>query len=553
MILEYILDYRSNAQIFQKLFLNLLKKYSLTGKVIQNDFIVKCYVEIEQSDNFDSFSKEFAQKIPNSIFLYDSKVNVIDTMPDGDNIVLNQKLSMPFCIDCLNEVMDEKSKDYYNVYKQCDVCGYNIDGENKNYKKEIQEVANLISVGDNIKINTFYGTYIIGKIVKDIEDIDFDIIAYDYASVSKYTHATDYEIKTLASIEKPFIKSKVNLKFKTDIAEMDDDIYRFKLADDFILHLLLVELHHLGVDLIFITEEDIKYKEYLNLVTPKPLKPIEVVSSLTHVAIIDGEKGLPKFDNQTTKCIPSLNATYSVIKEHNLLNSYEQIVGIYLSKENQNTLLMHGKKYGTKNYLLMEFNLISIKDIFDSIVNTGETGEKLLNSYKTKFSDIYNNIIDIKFNKTKFNIYELWGIVSIILGFYDGDDISQASQELETNTLLFLGKKGPRIDYKLIQENKDAYIDPLMVIRSAISFKLAGIDNLTLSYGIMESFIEFLSNEIDNLKESMGIDAVVCSGSLFGNKQVFIKMVTELTNNHNVYFNNQLHIDKNNLFYIDQI
>ena len=229
MILEYQLDYRSNAQIFQKIFLNLIEKYGLNGKVIKEHFLVKCYIEIEHSEAFDKFSSEFARLLPNSIFLYDTQVNVIEDMPKGECDINPKKLPMPFCLECLEGVMDKNGKDYYNIFKECDVCGYNISGEHKNYQQDIQNIATSIKNEDIIQINTFYGKYIIGKITQNIDNINFDIIAYDYATISKYTHASDYELKTLASIEKPFIKLKTNLKFKTDIVELKRDIFRFNL------------------------------------------------------------------------------------------------------------------------------------------------------------------------------------------------------------------------------------------------------------------------------------------------------------------------------------
>jgi len=51
----------------------------------------------------------------------------------------------------------------------------------------------------------------------------------------------------------------------------------------------------------------------------------------------------------------------------------------------------------------------------------------------------------------------------------------------------------------------------------------------------------------------MSIEAVAFSGSLFENNKLFAKTVKEISSNHKIYFNNQLHTDKNNLFYVDQI
>ena len=84
-----------------------------------------------------------------------------------------------------------------------------------------------------------------------------------------------------------------------------------------------------------------------------------------------------------------------------------------------------------------------------------------------------------------------------------------------------------------------------------MSFKLAGIDDLTLSYGIIESFVEFLANEIESVRENFNIDLVVASGSMLENKKLFAKLSVESSINGSLYFNNQLLVDGANITYGD--
>ena len=80
-----------------------------------------------------------------------------------------------------------------------------------------------------------------------------------------------------------------------------------------------------------------------------------------------------------------------------------------------------------------------------------------------------------------------------------------------------------------------------MIIRSAISFKLAGIDKLSLSYGIIESFVEFLINIIDEIKEEMDITTITIGGSLLENKKIFTKITENCSANYNLYFKKHGH------------
>ena len=541
MILEYQLDFRSNHRIYEKYFVKLLDKYNLEGKVLREGFISKLYVEINETQNFNNFLQEFSENIPHSIFLYNVKTEVIPEFPETKeriNFSFEKKEILPFCLNCLKTVFNKDSEDYYNIFTQCDICGYNISGDNRNYQKDFENIAKIIADNKKIKITTFYGNYILGKLENSLNDINFDILAYDYATIATYTHAIDYELKALAAIEKPFIKLKTNIKFKTEIEELQNELIRFKLPDDFILQLLMTELNKLNINMVFLTKDNLEFDEFINFLTPIEQEPLEVVASPTNVLILKGNKSLPKTQNLNKSKIPSINAINSVIEEHNLTKKYKNFAGIYLSKKYKNIILVYGEKYGIKEYLLLEFKFNSITEILENIASSGESGKKLINNFKINYNDLYDKIKDIKFEKNIFNIYEVWGIFGIILGLANTTDIQEASKIMEKNTMLFLGDKAPRIDYKIVQRNGVTSIQIFKTLQTALSFKLAGIDDLSLSYGFIDSFVEFLSNELDDLKEYMNIEAVIVAGNLLENNKLFAKITREFSTNHKVYFNN---------------
>ena len=554
MILEYIIDYRSSSNVYEKIFLKTLAAYSLSGKLLKEGFSLKCYIETDNIEDFENFATDFARRLPHSIFLHDTQVNVVEEMPEGEYLVdTDAKIEMPFCLECLETVFDESSPHYYDIFQSCELCGYDVEGEHRSYKEDFQEMAELISEGKTLTIDTFYGKYNIGKIDVDVCDsIDFDIIAYDYATVQKFTHAKDYELKALASMEKPFIRLKTNIKFKTDVEDLKDELIRFKLPDDFVLQFLMHELHLKDIDMIFITKDEIKTDKSISLVKAKKEKePIEVVAASNNVVIIKGNKGLFSFPVLTEKIAPIIGATYSVIKEHNLDD--DNIAGVYLSKEYQNGIVIYGKKYGVVNHLTMECSYGSIQEIFEQIASTNETGKKLINAYRSKYSDHCEKISKIKFNQETLNIYDIWGVISIILDFSSSANLKTAAKILEDNAVSFLGNKGPRIDYKIYNKNSITTLDYLMIIRSAMSFKLAGIDDLTLSYGVIESFVEFLVNELESVNDSVGVESIVIAGSLLENSKLFSKLSVEGSINNNMYFNNQLLVDHQNITYGDYI
>ena len=541
MILEYSLDHRSHSGVYEKIFLKSLKEQNLKGKIVKNHFNLKLYVEADTPDKLEEFATLFANRLPQSIFLYDTKAQIVEEMPQESNFTELKKLPLPFCIDCLKSVEDENSKDYYNIFKSCDVCGYGIDGENRSYKEDIKSIAKDIAENKRVKVSTFYQDLVIAKL--EVLNEDIDILAYDLATILKVARVQEHQQEALASFEKPFVKLSLDSTFK-DKYSLKSPL-RFKLPDDLLLYFLMKELSSLGINLVALSTNSDYDTEYKLIEKRKRLTPIELVTSNKHRAIARGDRWLPLF-KLANEVIPQIGAFYSVINEHKLED--ENIAGVILSKKFTNAILVHGRKYGTINYLDLTFNYKTIKDILKDIRDTDETAKKLIRNYKNRYPELFSKIIKIDIPQDGiFNIYRLWGVLAVILGY--SDSAKDGSITIEENSMEFLGNRGVRIDYKLKQVDKKAILDPLMMIRSAMSFKMAGVDDNTISFGVVESFAEFIDEQFQTLKDTMQVTSFVFAGSLFENSRLFDKISTECSINHKIYFNNELPIDGKSIFY----
>lgn len=538
MILEYKFDYRSSSPIYERIFLNQLKEFNLKGNIVKNHFELKLYVEASTPDELKEFATSFSNALPHSIFLYGIEASMVEEMPIKPyKLIEDKRVPSPPCPKCLNEI--QKS---YNIFVSCDICGYHIEGKKRNFKEEILKTAKKIGDGKVVELNTFYGKYFVGIPSSICNSIEFDILAYDLATIERYAYVEEYELKALASFEKPSIRLKKRLKFNIDYRDIEVELIRFRLPDDAILYLLMQELHTLGVDTLFISKDRVDIDDRLLLTEiENELEPIEVVASPKHIIILKGNRGLSKIDKEIDIVNPQIDKFYSVTKEHNLLDRFENLAGVNLDK-NFSNIIIQGKKFGLIEYLSFESSFNSIYEIFNQIKSTDRQGDRLLSNFEKKFPQHYNRIIKIKFDNSSFNIYRLWGLIATVLNFTDSTNPLEAVEILEENALCFLGKKGPRIDYRVINRNGKPYFNPLMTIRTAISFKLAGADKLGLSYGIIESFLEFITNELDDLKQTMNIEAVVVTGSLLGNRKIFSKISQEISKNHNIYFNNEIRV-----------
>ena len=131
------------------------------------------------------------------------------------------------------------------------------------------------------------------------------------------------------------------------------------------------------------------------------------------------------------------------------------------------------------------------------------------------------------------------GSLSRKAGFYDVLDLAsqilfnQSAPYLLACAADFLGEKGVRIDFS-INDRGELAADKL--IRSAMSYKLAGVDEKVLSYGFIDSLSYFLSDLMDARRDEF--DAAIFGGALFGERK-FADLVLKLCRNYAASFSDE--------------
>jgi hydrogenase maturation factor HypF (carbamoyltransferase family) len=138
-------------------------------------------------------------------------------------------------------------------------------------------------------------------------------------------------------------------------------------------------------------------------------------------------------------------------------------------------------------------------------------------------------------------------MAAVFIGLSEGDDIQHSCEHLEATALEFNGKSGPRIDYKVIKTTMGYEIDPRLAIRSAMSFKLAGVDEYLLSFGFIDSLADFIAQQVELADANIAISGVTLSGSLFENRQLLMRTYNALSSNYTIYRNERLSMDGSNV------
>ncbi len=319
------------------------------------------------------------------------------------------------------------------------------------------------------------------------------VIFSDLSSVLSCTKLPLEDAKYLASLEKPSIKASLKSVFK-DTFKNDEIIAQ--LPYDPILNLLCHILQDEGIEFIFMhannPQEALLYYETL-FKTPKRLI------------------------TPTKKFVLENNfSTFPFKDELEFLSATPNSIVLYFSFKRPTRLLLHANG-SLKTLLSVSFDF---NQIFN-LLKQDEKASRMLQNYATKFPDFYARLLELsKYNLGGANLLDFFRILGFVLGY---------SEDFCTQSVIPLAKeclrpKGPRIDYKILKDDSlKMALNFSKIMHSAMSFRLAGVENEILSLGILDSLAEFLGNFIWDNAQNFSVQEVTIAGDFFGEK-VFLDL-----------------------------
>ncbi len=319
------------------------------------------------------------------------------------------------------------------------------------------------------------------------------VIFSDLSSVLSCTKLPLEDAKYLASLEKPCIKASLKSVFK-DTFKNDEIIAQ--LPFDPILNLLCRILQDEGIEFVFMhannPQEALLYYETL-FKTPKRL-----ITPTKKFVLENNLSTLPFKD------------------ELEFLSTTPNSIVLYFSFKRPTRLLLHANG-SLKTLLSVSFDF---NQIFN-LLKQDEKASRMLQNYAAKFPDFYARIVELsKYNLGGANLLDFFRILGFVLGY---------SEDFHSQSVISLAKeclrpKGPRIDYKILKDDSlKMALNFSKIMHSAMSFRLAGVENEILSLGILDSLAEFLGNFIWDNVQNFSVQEVTIAGDFFGEK-VFLDL-----------------------------
>ncbi|MGN8491736.1 protein hydE [Helicobacter pylori] len=322
------------------------------------------------------------------------------------------------------------------------------------------------------------------------------VIFSDLSSVLSCTKLPLEDAKYLASLEKPSIKASLKSVFK-DTFKNDEIIAQ--LPYDPILNLLCHILQDEGIEFVFTHEsrscEALLHYEALFKTPKRLITPAKKFVLENHLST------LPFKD------------------ELEFLSATPNSIVLYFSFKRPTRLLLHANG-SLKTLLSVSFDF---NQIFN-LLKQDEKASRMLQNYATKFPNFYARIVELsKYQLGGANLLDFFQILGFVLG-YSEDFCAQSVIPLAKECLR---PKGPRIDYKILKDDSfKMALNFSKIMHSAMSFRLAGVENEILSLGILDSLAEFLGNFIWDNAQNFSVQEVTIAGDFFGEK-VFLDLFVQ--------------------------
>lgn len=159
-------------------------------------------------------------------------------------------------------------------------------------------------------------------------------------------------------------------------------------------------------------------------------------------------------------------------------------------------------------------------------IATRENGDKLIANFTSHFGE---HSLDFSLGdspkatfekedleKYSKNLIEFFSVIAKVLRLCPKDaSVEEGVNSVLNNAKLFLRDKGPRIDYKTIKSPQGGLaLDMPRILRSAMSFSLAGVDSATLCYGVVDSLCEFVGSLARDMGQNYAIKKVFLCGDM---------------------------------------
>lgn len=489
------------------------------------------------------FADSISLALPSSIYF-----NFIEIKTPQDEVIskwlkVAKKSSHFLDVLSIKEILDKNSPKFCDIFS----CTQNIEFLGKN----ISDISTLKGIFEQMAMKLKNGESVIIETSRGLREFSYGakmdhLMFWDMSNLFTYMRVDNVCSQVLASYEKPIIKLTPKEVFAPSLLE-DTEQIEIKTCLPFDVILSLLGIFALDLEMGYVFYKDVKNLDaYLRYKSPIIPKEKEIVVSKDGLII-------------ETEIFQKSRSIFDIVNEHfeeedsqedlaekpsrfskNTPPKNHQKLIVFLSKTHPTAILVKDGE-ALKSLLKIEFDN-NPKNIIHTIKNHYKSGDKLVSNFSQHFADIFSSIESLPDTPiVTNNLLDIFSSSSFVLGYtptFDGKN-----QKILGNAKKFVRDKGPRIDFKLQKNDEGIFLDYPKVLRSAMSFSIAGLDEATLSYGFVDSMAEFLGNFVRDATTNFSIKKVLVCGNILEEKIFLDKILHYLPKNINLILPKDGYID----------
>lgn len=374
------------------------------------------------------------------------------------------------------------------------------------------------------------------------------VMFWELGALQSFMRVNQAQISLLGSFEKPSMKLCPKEVFAKEFFGKQNQVAQSAgvanpveiecvLAYEPLLALLGVYARARGVEFVFVKPFAKKSSEVLESALTYTIPPYKRIACDKNGTYVEDRFCKLNLFSLIRKHYVSSTPSLSLQNTAKIANASQMLV-CYLSKS-KNTAIWVYRQIPNDNQqeaTLQAPQNQAQKDTFSEILHidfslnpahalaeiaTRENGDKLIANFTSHFGEhsldfSLGDFAKEDLEKSSKNLIEFFSVIAKVLRLCPKDaSVEEGVNSVLNNAKLFLRDKGPRIDYKTVKSPQGGLaLDMPRILRSAMSFYLAGVDSATLCYGVVDSLCEFVGSLARDMGQNYAIKKVFLCGDM---------------------------------------
>lgn len=407
----------------------------------------------------------------------------------------------------------------------------------------LARLASELAEGKPVRIRTKRG-----DIALSVGEKSPLVMFWELGALQSFMRVNQAQISLLGSFEKPSMKLCPKEVFAKEFFGKQNQVAQSAgvanpveiecvLAYEPLLALLGVYARARGVEFVFVKPFAKKSSEVLESALTYTIPPYKRIACDKNGTYVEDRFCKLNLFSLIRKHYVSSTPSLSLQNTAKIANASQMLV-CYLSKS-KNTAIWVYRQIPNDNQqeaTLQAPQNQAQKDTFSEILHidfslnpahalaeiaTRENGDKLIANFTSHFGEhsldfSLGDFAKEDLEKSSKNLIEFFSVIAKVLRLCPKDaSVEEGVNSVLNNAKLFLRDKGPRIDYKTVKSPQGGLaLDMPRILRSAMSFYLAGVDSATLCYGVVDSLCEFVGSLARDMGQNYAIKKVFLCGDM---------------------------------------